>query len=191
MTRLPSKPKTMKPRFLPSERFQNRYYHLLFLSLCLLPLGAFSQNYHTAAGVSLGTGIGLSVQQYLFDGMTLQTNLQHRIGKDQTNLVLLLEKHQKLVSRRFNFFVGGGMNVGWNKYDTPERNYTDNRFGLAGVAGVEFNPGRLNLAWDFTPTVFLTGDGNALQTQTAISVRYVLIKRKKKKKKWWPFGKKK
>ena len=166
-------------------------FKFLLLSFSLFPLLLFSQNYQTAAGVSVGTGIGLSVQQYLFNGMTLQTNLQHRLGKDQTNLVLLLEKHQKLISRRFNFFVGGGTNLSWNKYQTQERSYTDTRFGLAGVVGLEFNPGRLNLAWEFTPTVFVTGDGNALQTQTAISVRYVLIKRKKKKKKWWPFGKNK
>ena len=155
----------------------------LFLPTILLLTGItlHAQNYKTAVGVSLGTGIGLTAQQYLFDNFTLQANLQKRLGVEQTNLQLFFEQHQKIISRRFNVLVGGGPNLQWGKINGENGSQQNNRFGLSGVLGIEFNPGKFNLSWEFSPTLFVSGQGNVFQTQTGVSVRYVLSKREKKK----------
>lgn len=150
----------------------------------LLMLGAFSveaQKYTTAIGGRLGNGIGLTVQQKLWKNTTFEGILNQRVKDDEIVFTALLERHQKLIGKRFNFYLGAGPHFGWNS--DFETQTGQSMVGLTGIAGLEFTLGRLNLSWDFKPALNITGGTQALDPQTAISLRYVFIKHQKKKKK--------
>ncbi len=141
-----------------------------------------SQSYDTAAGMRLGTDWGITVKQRIAKKTTLEGILQTGISKSDVILNLLLEQHVSIISRRFNLYTGAGIHGGW--LDKPEGSSLKNPFGISGIVGIEFTPGRLNLSYDFKPTLNLVGGTKTFEFQTGISIRYILVKRK-----WQPFKK--
>ncbi|MEO1518653.1 MAG: hypothetical protein AAFV95_26805 [Bacteroidota bacterium] len=146
-----------------------------------------AQKYRTAAGIRLGTEIGLSVQQLIRDKTTLEAIFQTRVKTNEIKLTLLGERHYRLLGKRMNFYVGGGVHKGWNT--RTEDDFGDPA-GLTGVGGVELTLDRLNISWDFQPAVNVVGGDRVFVSQSAISLRYVFVKAKKKKFNW-KFWKKK
>ena len=142
-----------------------------------------AQSYRTAAGVRLGTGIGLSIQQKVMDKTTLEGILQSKLKSDELSLTLLLERHHNLLTRRLNFYVGGGVHKSWYT-NTGEVTTKEQAAGISGIAGVEFTPGRLSVSWDYKPALNVWGGDQFFDSQTAVSLRYVFVKRKKKKINW-------
>ncbi|MEL6862832.1 MAG: hypothetical protein AAFP19_00370 [Bacteroidota bacterium] len=165
---------------------------MLLLLVFTLPYLAQAQRYRTAAGIRVGTEIGLTYQQRLFDKTTLETILESKFKSDELALTFLLERHHKLIGRRLNFYLGAGIRKGWYTGNNPELRYEDPA-GIAGIAGVELTIDRLNLSWDWRPVMNVLGGESFFDSQTAISLRYVFIKQKKKKINWkfWERNKKK
>ena len=141
----------------------------------------FAQSYRTPAGIRLGTEIGLTVQQLVFDRWTVEGLFHSRVKTDEVAIAILMEKHHKLLFRRVNFYVGGGIHKGWNT--STEETYGDPA-GVSGIAGAEITLGNVNLSWDFQPAFNIFGGDRFVESQTAISIRYVFLKRKKKKINW-------
>lgn len=136
---------------------------------------AFAQSYNTAGGIRLGSDWGLTVQQRVAKRTTIEGILQAGGKSDLTSLTLMGEQHMPVITKRLNIYFGGGLHKGW--YNNSDITF-DDPFGLAFVGGAEFTLGRINLSWDLKPTVNLSGGEKSFYTQSGISVRYVMVKRK-------------
>ena len=121
------------------------------IALFLMLLGTFglqAQKYTTAVGGRLGSGIGLTVQQKLWKKTTFEGILNQKFKQDEIVFTALIERHQGLLGKRLNFYLGAGPHFGWNgDFEKTEKGMA----GLTGIAGLEFTLGRLNLSWDFKP----------------------------------------
>lgn len=136
-----------------------------------------AQSYNTAAGMRLGTEWGLTVKQRIAKKTTLEGILQSSLQREEFTVTLLAEQHYPLISRRLNVYAGAGLHKGWHTSDLSEAPYED-PFGLSFVTGIEFTLGRLNLSYDFKPAVNVSGGEKGFYSQTGVSMRYVVNKRK-------------
>jgi hypothetical protein len=152
---------------------------LFIFFLTLVSNMIYGQAYRTAAGLRLGGGFGLSVQQLLDKKLTLEGQMRYKESSELTELALLLEQHHSLIFRRFNFYSGLGFYKGW--YGDAEGEDRADPFGVSAIVGLEFTLGRLNLSLDFRPNVKLAGSGSVVQAHTALSLRHVFLKKKRKK----------
>jgi hypothetical protein len=151
------------------------------LSLCI-QLNA--QKYRTAAGARIGTRFGLSVQQKIFEKSTIEGIFQTNIGgNDDISLTFLWEQHQKLIGKNLNFYCGGGVHKGWIVSKTAEFDLKPPT-GITLIAGVEITLDRLNISLDYKPQLNVVSGERFYESQSALTLRYVLIKAKKKKKDW-------
>lgn len=152
----------------------------ILISLCLFSWSIHAQSYVTSAGIRMGTEFGISVQQRLIDKLTLQGILSSSIREQENTFTVLLQTHQPLISKRFNFYLGGGFHTQWQEAAEIS---PANRQGITAIAGAEMTLGRLNLSWDFKPQyhLFTSDDPLRFQSETAITLRYVFIKKIKKK----------
>ena len=151
--------------------------NLIILFILLTSCFSLSaQSYTTTAGMRLGTEWGLTVQQRVAKKTTVEGILQSSLQREEFTVTVLAEQHYPLISRRLNFYAGAGIHKGWSTAQ-DEVEYQD-PFGLSLVTGMEFTLGRLNLSYDFKPAVNIHGGENGFYSQTAISMRYVLVKGK-------------
>ena len=168
----------------------NRIFLLFLFSI----LGTFisAQSYNTAFGLRMGTEWGFTAKQRVLKHTTIEGIFQSSLKREEIMLTVLGEQHFRLLTRRFNVYLGGGFHKGWR---TTEPQYDDagnlindyeNPFGLTLIGGAEITLGRLNISYDFKPAINLSGGSSPFYYQTGISLRYVLFKRK-----WRPFKKKK
>ena len=170
---------------------------VLSLALALVSLNSIAQKYTTAAGLRIGSGIGLSVQQHVFNKWTIEGILQQNLFKSGTNVAVLAEHHYPIAFKGFNFYVGGGPHAEFKPdikvYDEKGNVYTakNNAYGVSGVAGIELRLKNLLLSYDYQPGVNIHGGEHIFSSRTGLSVRYILIKSAKKEKaKDWQFWKK-
>ncbi len=152
---------------------------LLFFTF-LFCMDTSAQSYKFAIGVRAGSDIGLTGKVRLFKNVTLEAILQNSLSNkytDSKTMALLLEDHQPLISRRFNAYYGGGVLFGVQQLaEAEDRNGV---MGLAAIVGLEFTLGRMNISYDLKPSYYSKGGG--FDFETALSLRYVLIKTEKKK----------
>lgn len=147
----------------------------LLFALLLISQFAFTQSYNTAGGIRLGSDWGLTVQQRVAKRTTIEGILQAGGKSDLTSLTVMAEQHMPIITKRLNIYFGGGLHKGWlNNNDTDIKN----PIGAAFIGGAEFTLGRINLSWDLKPTLNLSGGERSFYTQSGISVRYVMVKRK-------------
>ena len=126
----------------------------------------------------MGTDWGIT-GKYRFDNKaTAELIIQSAASnnRDEVIITALAEKHNPLISKRFNFYTGAGLHKGWNNTVNGETNFR-NPFGITAIAGIEFNLGRMNVSWDFKPAFNLVGGERKMYTQSGISLRYVFEKR--------------
>jgi hypothetical protein len=147
--------------------------------ICLTGIAGIlsAQKYNTLAGVRMADDFSIVFVQRLFDKHTLEARLGTGISVPEQRYVLLMNRHYPLISKRFNLFLGAG-----GFYSRLGTNNENNRYqtGLALDAGAELTIGRLSLAIDYQPNIALSGKTTAplLQTNSGLSLRYVLVKRK-------------
>lgn len=157
---------------------------LLFFSFFILSATfVFSQSYNTAAGLRFGTDWGITVKQRIAKKITLEGILQASNKRDLNALAVLLEFHAPILTKRFNLYAGAGIQKGWY---TSDAILLDDPFGLVLIGGGEFSLGRLNLSYDVKPVINISGGEKSIELETAVSVRYIIVK-----KKWKPFKKRK
>lgn len=164
---------------------------IILIAIIISGLSAVAQKYRTAAGLRVGSGLGISVQQYLWDKYTLEGIAQKRLFKDGTDLSFLFESHNKILFKGINFYLGAGphfelysqaQHTDGKTGETTEP--TKNAFGVSGIGGLEMRFNRLLVSYDYQPGINFTGGEHVFSSQTGISVRYVFIKAKKKEQKW-------
>lgn len=163
---------------------------VLSISMCSTFLQA--QKYTTAAGIRLGTGIGITVQQAIWNNNTIEGIVQKGFFIDLTTVSVLYEQHYKLISKGFNFYVGAGPQVGM--YGNSSKNTgRSNAIGASFIGGVEMRLKKLLLSFDYKPSINLKGGDGFFDSQSGLSLRYIFIKAQKKSKKdspKWMFWKK-
>jgi hypothetical protein len=151
------------------------FFGLLF---CLSETNA--QRYRTAAGVRLGSNFGISVQQKVFKYATIEGIFQAPLrNTDAAIITVLYEEHRKLIGKRLNFYYGAGVHKGW-----ASNSENLNPSGISLIAGVEMSLDRLNLSMDYKPVLNTFSGDRFLESQSALTLRYIFIKQKKKKRNW-------
>lgn len=154
---------------------------LVFISILLFTTSflAHSQRYITAMGIRMGTDMGITLQQRILSHTTIEGIFTTSAVTNTSTGTVLLQLHNPLITKTLNFYVGGGFHNRWVHAD--EGNRLSLR-GVTGIAGAELTLGRINLAWDFKPVYHLNTTEEQYETETAISLRYVFIKKGKRKK---------
>jgi len=161
-----------------------------YLLFCLfLGSGGWTQaqSYGTTAGIRLGNSnhyrtVGLTAKHRLAKGLTAEGILQSDFSAN-TSAHLLLARHRPLISKRFNYYYGGGLSMGVeeSREKIPEtmqiiQTYGNPTFGIDAVAGVEMTLLRLTVSLDYKPNINVTGRDPWYQGQVGVSVRSVLVK---------------
>ncbi|MBK7337205.1 MAG: hypothetical protein IPJ00_14045 [Saprospirales bacterium] len=78
-----------------------------------------------------------------------------------------------LITRHFNIYGGAGIHKGWS---TSNRDFVDDPYGLTFIGGAELTLGRINISYDFKPSLNIDGGERRFYTTQALSLRFVLIK---------------
>lgn len=138
-----------------------------------------AQSYFTAAGLRIGDGIGISLQQRIAKKVTIEGILKNNNARGEFSITGLVERHVPLITRRLNFYTGIGLHKG---FVHDEEIDTKGPFGVTGVAGLEFTIGKLCLSYDFKPALNITGGTKVFYPDTALSLRYVIVGNKVFKK---------
>ena len=143
-----------------------------------------AQKYDWAGGVRMGTEFGASLTPRIAKKATLEGIAQYSHLYHSSRIALLFRQHQGFLGKRFNIFIGGG--PGWAWYHEKDQELKDeNSANVVAIFGIEGTIGRLNISWDYKPVYSFTGP-RTFFSESALSLRYVIIKRK-----WQPFKKKK
>lgn len=164
--------------------------HILIFLIILSASSIFGQKYTTAAGIRIGTELGITVQQFLWDRYTLEGIAQQGLFSDYASVSLLFENHNKIFFKGLNFYFGAGPHA---SFYTGNDNSKSNGYGITLIGGIEARFNRLLASIDYKPAINFTGGNKGFDSQVAISLRYIMIKAKKKEQKWkfWEKSKKK
>jgi len=153
-----------------------------------------AQSYGTSAGIRLGSNkhhrtLGVSVQQRVLKDITLEGILQSDFSNNHT-AHLLVEKHSRIISKRFNYYYGAGMSVGSEESlernrETREitRTYGNGTLNADLIFGVEMTLLKTNISLDYKPSVNIIGNrGPWYAGQVGISARHVIVKSAEQKR---------
>ena len=162
----------------------NRLFILLFLALfSCFNFKAYSQYFKSAAWIRISDNWGVSIVQILTKRWTAEMLLQPDPVEDFVKSNLLIRHHLPLITRRFNLYLGAGLNfrLGKSEVDFAKT------IGASGIGGLELKLGRLLISYDVVPEIPLHASSDYLSLQTGLSLRYILIKANKKKWNWKKF----
>ena len=150
-----------------------KYISILFI-LLISTATLLAQGYNTIGGIRFGTDRGITAKHRIKDKVTIEGILQSSTKREEVLISVLVAKHNPLITKRFNFYTGGGLHYGFNS--DPEVTYKS-PFGVSAVAGVEFKIAKLVASWDFKPVINLVGGEKTVYAQSGISLRYVFVKK--------------
>lgn len=148
------------------------YFSVLLISIHVVGI---SQKYNTVGGLRFSNDLGFSVAQRLANKTTAELIFQPGTINNKTLLNVAAKQHYGLLSRRFNFFLGGGFF--WSDWANEES--TSSKYGFSIPLGGEITFGHLNVSFDYIPLMALKkGEGQSLfSSSTGIALRYVFWKR--------------
>lgn len=162
---------------------------LLFV-VVILSLHSFQvlgQSYGTTLGLRFGNNlnhrtIGLTGQHRIMKGLTLEGIIQSDFN-NTTTVHALVEKHHRLISKRFNYYYGTGLSVGTEQsiIKVPATReiistYGNATLGMDLIFGVEITLLKANISIDYKPNINLVGRNPWYSGQVGISARTVLVK---------------
>ena len=152
----------------------------------VLSLTSFGQKYNTLAGIRIGDDFGISFAQRIASKTTMELNLQPGTFAGRQLSTILVKQHYPLLSKRINFFMGGGLyarKTPANDTDTP---HSESSVGLALSFGAEITFGKLSIATDYLPLVTFNKNENnqRFHTTSGLSLRYVLVGRESSTRKF-------
>ena len=156
----------------------------LLLFMAVLCQSATAQSYGTAAGLRIGDGIGITLQQQIAVNTTVEGILQSAFRSKDVTFSALIEQHKSILSKGFNFYIGGGPYYTWKYNDPQAAVLLRNNFGLSPIAGLELTVRKMNISFDFKPLIKVSGDGPLFVSQSSLSLRYVFVGRYFKDDKW-------
>lgn len=159
---------------------------------------AFAQSYGTSMGLRFGNQqdfrtLGLSAKHRVQKGWTLEGIVQSDFNYN-TTFHALIERHERLISKRFNYYYGTGIAIGQeaSMFKDPATReiistYGNNTLGIDLILGVELTLLKANISVDYKPNINLIGRNPWYAGQIGISARSVLVKgstqNKKRRKK--------
>ncbi|MBS4071073.1 MAG: hypothetical protein KGZ90_07085 [Algoriphagus sp.] len=167
---------------------------IFFICFLLNGIQVNAQRYGTALGLRLGNSdinrtVGLSLQQRVMERVTIEGILQTDFSRN-TTLSVLAQKHHPIISKRFNYYYGGGLSFGNEESfvknpATKEiiHTYGNATTGVDLIAGVEMTLANAVISLDYKPNINLVGREEFYRGQVGLSVRTVLVKSKEQKKK--------
>jgi hypothetical protein len=147
----------------------------LLAFLLVMSIGsAHGQRYKTAVGLRLSGEYGINVSQKIADRTTLQINHEGGfLSGDKTSSVHYIG-HSGIFQGGLNVFAGAGINGYYRaaNEDLPVRR------GLrpSAILGTEATIGRLNMAFDWTPTFNLAKNADKFNSTFGFTIRYVFVK---------------
>lgn len=159
------------------------------IAVCLLALVPKSgaQSYGTALGLRFGNqsdyrSLGLTAQQRIKKGLTLEGIVQSDFNNN-TTVHGLIKKHDRLISKRFNYYYGTGLSAGNEVSVTKDpatreitSTYGNATVGVDLMVGVEITLLKANISLDYKPNINLIGRNPWYTGQVGISVRSVVVK---------------
>lgn len=153
---------------------------LATLTTLLIPLSAIAQGWDLGAGLRVGESGGLSVAQRVAKRASVEGQLTTGLFTDGTTARVLLRRHVPVITKRVNVFVGVGAHKGWGYTDSDGegRVLRGNPFGLDAQVGIDATLRRTNLAFDYLPQVDFSGTLGAFRFGAALTVRYVIDRRR-------------
>ena len=164
---------------------------IMFGLLSTICYPTFSQKYSTAAGIRLGSGIGVTVQQSLYGNKTLEAIVQKGFFHNETTITALFDQHNNLLSRGLNFYLGAGPHIGLYGKDDGKGQTNSTAFGASFIGGMEFKLGKVLMSFDYKPSINVTDGNGVFDSQAAVSLRYIFIKSRAQSPKWMFWKKKK
>lgn len=157
------------------------------MSFLLLSTIVCAQKYNTIGGIRIGDDFGISFAQRIFNKTTAEINIQPGTFEGKQMLTILAKQHSPLLSKRINFFIGGGYYL--KKYPTDNNSETPSLHTSSGIAftlGAEITLGNLSISTDYLPLVtFKSGTNQRFQTTSGLSLRYVFVSRESSTKKFF------
>lgn len=155
--------------------------------LALPSIPVFGQSYGTTLGLRFGNHLnhrtmGMTAQHRIMKGVTLEGIVQSDFNNN-TTVHALVEKHHRLISKRFNYYYGTGISLGTEESTvkipaTREiiTTYGNATLGMDLIFGVEITLLKANISIDYKPNINLVGRNPWYSGQVGISARTVLVK---------------
>ena len=173
---------------------QGRIFLLIFV-IVLASNVVHAQSYATTLGLRFGNDqikrtMGISFQQRLAKRVSIEGIFQSDFNYNHT-LHSLFKYHQPLVTKRLNFFSGGGFSAGleqssFNDPVTKQIITTYDNMTISGdlVVGLELTMLRYNISVDYKPNFNIMGRNAWYLGQVGVSGRIVLVTGAKQNKRW-------
>ena len=161
------------------QQFPLLKYILILIGLATIQ-SANAQSYDLAAGVRLGSEIGVSVKMRVppvDKNFTGEFIVQSSFDGDEVLMTLLGEQHMAVISRRLNVYTGLGMHAGWVQNELITEDSYDAPLGVSFIGGVEVNFKRLNVSLDYKPVINVKGGERFFQSSSALTLRYMAFQR--------------
>jgi hypothetical protein len=156
---------------------------------------SYAQRYATAVGLRLGNNdysrtVGITAQHRIMQQLTFEGIVQSDFSRN-TTAHLLLKRHRPIISKRFNYFYGGGISLGSEEsYIKKDANneilhtYGNSTMGVDLIGGIEMTLAGAVLSLDYKPNINISGREEFYRGQIGISARMVIDNGKKQDKKW-------
>lgn len=167
---------------------------LILVSLGLTSV-TFGQKYGTAVGIRLGNNdfsrtVGISATQRILKHTTVEGIIQSDFSRNTTSHILL-KNHKPMISKRFNYYYGGGFSFGYEEsfVKNPSsreiiHTYGNATTGVDLIVGVEATVLGTVVSLDYKPNFNMSGREEFARGQVGVSARWVLISGKAQDKKW-------
>ena len=164
-----------------------KHFLLLFLTLSICQSVVFAQSYGTSLGLRFGNQqdfrtVGLSAKHRIEKGWTLEGIVQSDFNYN-TTFHALIERHERLISKRFNYYYGTGISLGQEAGTLKDPStkeiistYGNKTLGLDLIFGIELTLLKANISIDYKPNINLIGRNPWYAGQVGISARSVLVK---------------
>lgn len=168
------------------KSFFMKHFLILILISSLVP-SAMAQSYGTSLGLRLGNQqdfrtVGLSAKHRIQKGWTMEGIIQSDFNYN-TTFHALVERHERLISKRFNYYYGTGISLGQEASTLKDpatreiiSTYGNKTLGLDLIFGVELTLLKTNISIDYKPNINLIGRNPWYAGQIGISARSVLVK---------------
>lgn len=144
------------------------------------------QSYGTALGIrfgnnSIGRTVGLSLKHRVMKHVTLEGIVQTDFSHN-TTFHALIERHRRVLTKRFNFYAGTGISLGTEESveNSPVSKeiittYGNPTIGADLIFGLEFTLLKHNFSIDYKPNFNLVGREPWYRGQVGFTARSVLV----------------
>jgi len=141
----------------------------------------FGQKYDLNVGVRWGGNFGISISERIGNKLTLEQNFNSEDLSNYYSVFALVKYHHPLITKRFNWFYGGGPGIVRIKEtsDYPE----STKFSVALQTGLEHTIRRMTIYIALEPYSYISNSNIRFKMYKTFAIKYVFIKRKAKWKK--------